>query len=47
MCSRNMGVHVQWLPGSAQGLRKQDKKLDSCAANKVQRNLYVATVQKF
>jgi hypothetical protein len=34
MCARNMGVHVQRSTQRIKGMRKQDKKLDSCAAKK-------------
>jgi hypothetical protein len=34
MCARNMGVHVQHGTQRTKGIKKQDKKLDSCAAVK-------------
>jgi hypothetical protein len=34
MCARNMGAHVQRGTWRTKGMRKQDEKLDSCAAKK-------------
>jgi hypothetical protein len=34
LCARNMGVHVQCTSLECQWYKKQDKKLDSCAAEK-------------
>ncbi len=34
MCARNMGAHVQRGIQSTKGVKKQDEKLDSCAAKK-------------